>query len=185
MAWPDADIYAATPEEQVAINLFYGWGYNFYRRENQLRADDLLVRHQVAAILGDARIALGNAEAAYRQAHLPPLSREYPRPDPAALGELRVLESLAAQVGAVASRVRSLPVPEDDRISQRHRQEADTLVRLLRADMALVGHAEALSRSLREQTPSGIVQQADDLRGHVTVIETALRDRQAILNLVL
>ena len=22
----------------VAINLFYGWGYNFYRKENQLRA---------------------------------------------------------------------------------------------------------------------------------------------------
>ena len=23
--------------EKVAINLFYGWGYNFYRQENQMR----------------------------------------------------------------------------------------------------------------------------------------------------
>ena len=182
MAWPDADIYAATPEEQVAINLFYGWGYNFYRVENQLRADDLLVRHQVAAILGDARVALGKAERAHWEARLPPLSREQPRPDPTALGELRVLEALAAEVGALASRIRSLPVPENDRISQRHRQEADTLAKLLQADMALVGHAELLGTSVREQSGSWIVQNADELRKHIGVIETALRDRQSILS---
>ena len=29
---------------EIAINLFHGWGYNFYRVENQLRADDQLIR---------------------------------------------------------------------------------------------------------------------------------------------
>ena len=183
MSDPESDFYGATPEEQLAINLFYGWGYNFYRLENQLRADDLLVRHQVAGLLGDARIAIGKAEAAYRDARLPPLSREHPRPDPTALGEARVLEALAAEIGAVASRVRSLPVPENDRISQRHRQEADTLGRLLQADMALTGHAETLGRSLREQSPNWIVQHAEQLRRHVATIEAALRDRQSILSL--
>jgi len=167
----------------VAINLFYGWGYNFYRLENQLRADDLLVRHRVAGVLGDARIAIGNAEAAYRGARLPPLSREHPRPDPLALKKARILEALVMRVGAVASRIRSLPVPENDRISQRHRQEADTLARLLQADMALLGHAEALSRGLREQSPDWIVQHAEDLTKHVAVIDAALRDRQSILSL--
>lgn len=183
MSEPEAEFYGATPEEQVAINLFYGWGYNFYRLENQLRADDLLVRHEVAALLGDARIAIGHAEAAYRERRLPPPSRDHPRPDPTALKEARMLEALAAQVGAVASRIRSLPAPENDRISQRHRQEADTLARLLQADMALSGHADALARSLREQSPDWIVRHIEELRRHIAVIDAALRDRQSILSL--
>ena len=183
MAEAPSEFYSADPVSQVAINLFYGWGYNFYRVENQLRADDLLVRHQVAGILGDARVAIGQAEAAYREAHLPPLSREAPRPDPTAMKQARLLETLSGQVGAVASRVRSLPVPENDRISQRHRQEADTLARLLEADMALAGHAELLSRTLRDQGADWILQHADEIKGHVAAIESALRDRQAILSL--
>jgi len=39
--------YDQGPLSQIAINLFYGWGYNFYRQENQLRADDQLIRAQV------------------------------------------------------------------------------------------------------------------------------------------
>ncbi len=178
-----SEFYDADPVSQVAVNLFYGWGYNFYRVENQLRADDLLVRHGVAGLLAEARVAIGSAESAYREAHLPPLSREHPRPDPTALKEARILETLVAQVGAVASRIRSLPVPENDRISQRHRQEADTLARLLQADMALSGHADLLRRAVREQPADWIVAHAEDVRGHVAAIEAALRDRQAILSL--
>ena len=40
--------YDVGPLRQVAINLFYGWGYNFYREENQLRADDQLIRSKAA-----------------------------------------------------------------------------------------------------------------------------------------
>ena len=182
---PDApsEFYAADPVSQVAINLFYGWGYNFYRVENQLRADDLLVRHQVAGILGEARVAIGRAEAAHRTARLPPLSREHPRPDPAALREVRVLEALVAAVGAVASRIRSLPVPENDRIAQRHRLEADTLARLLHADMALAGHAEMLAQAVRERPPEWLVANEAAVLGHVAAIEDSLRDRGAILAL--
>ena len=57
------DFYAADPLEQVAITLFYGWGYNFYRVENQLRADDLLVRAKAGVLLGDARAVVDSAEA--------------------------------------------------------------------------------------------------------------------------
>ncbi len=178
-----SEFYDADPVSQVAVNLFYGWGYNFYRVENQLRADDLLVRHQVAGLLGDARVAIGNAESAYREARLPPLSREHPRPDPQALKDAHVLEGLVAQVGAIASRIRSLPVPENDRIAQRHRLEADTLARLLQADMALSGHADMLRRALQDQPPDWIVQHADDVRARVAAIAAALQERQAILGL--
>jgi hypothetical protein len=32
--------YNVGPLSQIAINLFYGWGYNFYRLENQLRGKE-------------------------------------------------------------------------------------------------------------------------------------------------
>ncbi len=178
-----SEFYAADPVEQAAINLFYGWGYNFYRAENQLRADDLLVRHQVAGLLGEARAAIGDAEAAYRGEHLPPLSREHPRPDPAALKQVRLFEALAAQVAAAASRIRSLPAPANDRIIQRHRAEAETLARLLRADMALTGHAESLRQGVRGQPPGWIVEHVQELQAHLLAIDAALTSRQAILDL--
>ena len=42
----------AGPARRLLSNLFYGWGYNFYRVENQLRADDQLVRSKAAWLLG-------------------------------------------------------------------------------------------------------------------------------------
>jgi len=41
------DFYNLDAVEQIGVNLFYGWGYNFYRLENQLRADDLTIRAKV------------------------------------------------------------------------------------------------------------------------------------------
>ena len=175
--------YDASPIEQVAVNLFYGWGYNFYRTENQLRADDLLVRHQVAGLLGEARAAISSAEAAYREEHLPPLSREHPRPDAVALKQARLLEALAAQFTAISSRMRSLPTPANDRIIQRHRAEAETLARLLQADMALAGHAEGLRQMVQGQSPDWIMQHVQELQAHLVAIDTALASRQAILDL--
>ena len=55
--------YDAGPLRQVATNLFYGWGYNFYRVENQLRADDQLVRSKAAGLLGIAMASVSQAEA--------------------------------------------------------------------------------------------------------------------------
>ena len=51
--------YDAGALRQIATNLFYGWGYNFYRVENQLRADDQLVRSKAASLLG---IAMASVE---------------------------------------------------------------------------------------------------------------------------
>jgi len=51
---PNSGFYDAGALRQVATNLFCGWGYNFYRLENQLRADDQLVRSKAAGLLGTA-----------------------------------------------------------------------------------------------------------------------------------
>jgi len=77
--------YDAGALRQIATNLFYGWGYNFYRVENQLRADDQLVRSKAASLLGIAMASVEAAESAYRREFLPAPSRCKPFPDPAAV----------------------------------------------------------------------------------------------------
>jgi hypothetical protein len=93
--------------DQVAVNLFYGWGYNFYRLENQLRADDILVRGKVGWLLGLARASIEEAESVYRRAFLPPPSREKPRPDANAVAEAQALELLSRAIGAIEGQIRA------------------------------------------------------------------------------
>ncbi|HKR27390.1 MAG TPA: hypothetical protein VJS11_08040, partial [Acidobacteriaceae bacterium] len=59
--------YDASLLRQLATNLFYGCGYNFYRVENQLRADDQFVRSKAASLLGEAMSSVCAAESAYRR----------------------------------------------------------------------------------------------------------------------
>ena len=136
------DTYA---DERAVINLFNGWGYNFYRTENQLRADDLMVRAHVGELLGAARARVEAAEAAHRRAHLPPPSREHPRPDPDAVARARALEALGSAIGALEGQIRALPVPETDRMTQRLRDERATLEALLQADRRMVAGAARLA----------------------------------------
>ena len=61
----NSGFYDAGLLRQIATNLFYGWGYNFYRVENQLRADDQLVRTKAASLLGTIRRADGSRQVTY------------------------------------------------------------------------------------------------------------------------
>jgi hypothetical protein len=175
------DMYDTDAVERVAVNLFYGWGYNFYRVENQLRADDLLARHHVAGIVAEARKTVDRAEAAFRAEKLPPPTREKPTHDPQAMRDVATLEALARRIAALADRIRAQPAPENDRITQRHRREAETLARLLAADTALTGRAEALRLGLAAHAPGWMLEHAEALGQYIDLIETALRDRAAIL----
>ncbi|MFD2781103.1 hypothetical protein ACFS32_08290 [Novosphingobium pokkalii] len=58
---------------QVALNLFRGYGYTFYRAENDLRADDQRIRRMVSELLQQARKGLSEAEGRYRREVIPPL----------------------------------------------------------------------------------------------------------------
>ena len=84
-----SSFYEVGPLRQAAINLFYGWGYNFYRVENQLRADDQLVRARACAYLNQARAVMEAAELAYRREHLPPPTRANPFRTPPRCGRRR------------------------------------------------------------------------------------------------
>lgn len=141
-------IDSAGATKQLLSNLFYGWGYNFYRNENQLRADDLLVRGKISEMLATARAHLADLERQWRREHLPAPTRAQPFPDPAAVATAQAMQRAQQQIEALELRVRTAGVPEMDRIHQRHRNEADTLAQLVEADGALVLAARSLAETV-------------------------------------
>ena len=177
----DFDFYDLESLDRIAVNLFYGWGYNFYRLENQLRADDLTVRAKVGWLLGQARGSVEAAESAYRRVHLPPPTRENPRPAADSIAGAQALERLSQEIGALEGQIRAAPAPETDRMTQRYRHEAPTLQRLLECDTALAGRAELLRKMVEDKGGEWIVDKAEEILGGMKAIEAALRERQAAL----
>ncbi len=173
--------YDSGPLQQVAINLFYGWGYNFYRKENQLRADDLLIRAKVGALLGSARKSVETAERDFRRVYLPPPTREKPRPDAEAVAGAQAIERLAHAIGALTGQITSQPTPENNRMIQRHREEAPTLQRLIESDQMLTGQAEMLRTMVEHQDGKWLIENAGSIAEGIEAISETLRNRQMVL----
>ena len=178
---PSSDFYAVDDLTKVAINLFYGWGYNFYRLENQLRADDALIRQKACELLGEARASVETAEAAYRRDAIPAPSRARPFPDAAVIAEARALEALSRAIGALEGQIRSLPAPESDRMSELFRRERDVLVQLGDRDYRLIGQAELLRSKLDGANAATIAAMRPNLDDGLHAIIDTLRERSAVL----
>jgi hypothetical protein len=137
-------IDGAGPVKATLSNLFYGWGYNFYRKENQLRADDLLIRAKLSELLGQCRAHLQKLEAQFRREHLPAPTREHPFADRGAVSTAQGLQRTQRELETLETRIRNAAVPEMDRIHQRHRDERGTLEKLAEVDSSLVSAVLAL-----------------------------------------
>ena len=72
-------------------------------------------------------------------------------------------------------------MPENDRMIERHRQEAATLARLLAIDRRLVGQAELLRAMLDGQDGAWLLDRGTTALAGLAAIEETLRDRQALL----
>ncbi len=179
-----SDFYAVGPLTEVAISLFHGWGYNFYRTENQLRADDQLVRSKVGQLLGFAHADVVRAEAAYRRDQIPAPTRAKPFPDPDALVAVQMLERIAREISALIGRVQAQPVPANDRMSQRYRNEAQTLAALQQHDTILVGQAALLRSSLDKLDGRAILAQHEELERGLAAIGKTLEQRALEMNAV-
>jgi hypothetical protein len=177
----ESSFYQADALEQVAVNLFYGWGYNFYRLENQLRTDDLLVRQKVGSLLGESRALVEAAQSAWRRLHLPPPTRANPLPRPEAIASARVLEDLSNRIGQVEAVIRTLPVPETDRMTQLYREEAPTLMALGACDRRLVGLAGVLREILDGKDADWMLANLPAIREGIKLIQAGVRERQEIL----
>jgi hypothetical protein len=173
--------YDAGKVRRIANTLFLGWGYNFYRRENQLRADDQLVCAKAAWLLGQAAASVQAAEADFRREAFPPPTRANPYPNPDAVAAAQTLERLGREIVALEGRLHGLPAPEQDLMSLRFRQEADTLARLIEADELLVGQSELLRASVEGRGAAAILDGAADLLEGLAAIQATLRGREAVL----
>lgn len=174
--------YEVGPLAQVGINLFYGYGYNFYRQENQLRADDQRVRQMACSLLGRARAALDEAESRYRRENIRPPSRANPFPDAAIVANAQALERLGREVGALEGLIRHQPVPENDRMTQRYRQEAPTLAALADKDAVLVGQTELLRSMVEGAAPDAILASKREIEDGIAAISATLHERQSFLS---
>jgi hypothetical protein len=176
-----SSFYDVDALEKIAINLFYGWGYNFYRQENQLRADDQVIRSKVGLLLGWARKSVENAEKDYRRDFLPPPSREKPRHDASAISGAQAIERFSKAIGAIQGQITAQPIPENDRMTQRYRNEASTLQQLIGSDQKLVGQAELLRSSLDQKNGAWLIENMSTLQEGINAIGDTLKARQLLL----
>lgn len=165
---------------QVLSNLFYGWGYNFYRDENKVRADDLIIRNKASERLGTAKDHLSALERAYRRKALPPPTREKPTPDPEAIA---LAKELVFAQQALEVRVRTAAVPERDLITQRHRNELATLTVLAAADEAVVRTAWELCDTLEAITDPVVAADTWQTVLARSGLANALKDREERLSM--
>jgi hypothetical protein len=165
--------------------LLNGWGFNWYRLDNQLQADDLLVRNRVCADLAAAGARLRDIEAAFRQRHLPPPTRAIPLPDATRLREAQAIARLRERIAATETQVRGSAMPPNDRIWSPHRDHTQTLAALLEADTRLVGAAHDMAACAAAQPDDftdldATLARCEALRG---MLDTALAARRASLEI--
>jgi hypothetical protein len=152
------------PVYQTWVMLLNGYGYNWYRLDNQLRADDLLIRSRASEHLAAAVSRLRDIESRYRRKHLPPPTREHPDPDPDHLAAARQIRGIAERILDTDTRLRGAAVPPNDKVWQRHRDELDSLWRLSECDVVLVGAATDLAGIVAELPPAGAVDAVTEAR---------------------
>ena len=176
------DLFYDTDElTKIAINLFHGWGYNFHRAENQLRADDQLIRAKAVWLLNQATASIEAAESVYRREKLPAPSRAHPFPDAIAVAGAQMLERLRAGLCSLAGTLQSAPVPENDRMSQRYRHEAETLTALITRDQVLIGQCELLRAMLDGHDGAWMLEHAAQLETGIRAARETLVHRASVL----
>jgi hypothetical protein len=129
---------------RIGVMLLNGYGYNWYRLDNRMRADDVLVRSRASDHLAKAVARLRDLEARYRRTYLPPPTREKPDPEPQHLAAARQFRAIEEQISEIDTRLRGGAVPPDDKIWLRHRNEIDTLQKLGECDAILAAGAKGL-----------------------------------------
>ncbi|HEX6799834.1 MAG TPA: hypothetical protein VF116_19140 [Ktedonobacterales bacterium] len=170
------------PVRQQLTNLLGAYGYNLYDDKNRMRADDLLVRGQAAAALGEATNALRDLRAAYRRQFIPPPSREQPYPPADRMAQLDAMARLQERAADLETRIRNMAVPPTDRVWARFRDEARLLGDLLLHDYALIAPAMALRDQALALTPDAwSPAAASALNQEAAQLEAGIRARQTFL----
>lgn len=168
---------------RIGVMLLNGYGYNWYRLDNQMRADDLLVRSRASEHLESAAARLRDLEGRYRRKYLPPPTREHPDSDPQHLAAARQFRAVAERILEIDTRLRGAAVPPDDKIWVRQRGELETLQQLGKCDVVLVAAAKELTGLVAELPADVGIDAAVEQRidQHLEELTGALTRRGEIL----
>ena len=141
-------IEQAGPARRLLSNLFYGCGYNFYRCEDELHADDLLIRGKLSQLLVESRTHLGSLHAAFVRKHLP--GRDGGPANPGAVEMGLVLERAQRELQAMETAILAAAEPELGRLRRHDREQGGVLAKLVALDgealLALVTLRDAIAR---------------------------------------
>ena len=135
---------------RIGVMLLNGYGYNWYRQDNRMRADDLLIRSRASEHLASAAAALRDREGRFRRKYLPPPTREHPDADPQHLAAAQQFRAVADRILEIDTRLRGAAVPPEDKIWVRQRGELETLQRLGKCDVLLVADAKELANRVAD-----------------------------------
>jgi hypothetical protein len=170
---------------QELEHLMLGYGFNFYRTENQLRADDLLIRQRAGTSLGQAAAHLEQLSQQFQRICIPAASREHPYPPAELMERLNKLRRLRQRIMDQTSALHGMSAPAQDKIWQRLRNEQILLHTLLQADIALLQLAaeveqttQGLSAESRKSSQAGM-----PLLAVLDRWDLAIRERQDLLSI--
>jgi hypothetical protein len=148
--------------------LLTGYGYNFYNRANQARADDMLVRERASYYLSNAISVLAQLRNDYSTRFIPPLTRANPDPPAEAMAQIREIEARQQALSQVEAHIRGMSVPTQDKIWWRFRQEQALLMQLLEFDVRLVRSSEQLYQYVVQLTSESWNSEANGLLRQTT-----------------
>lgn len=177
---------SSQPSEDPVIQqlqlLLTGYGYNFYNRANQTRADDLLVRERASYYLGQSIDLLERLRGDYQRRFIPPLTRANPDPPQEAMAQVRELGLLRQELSDCETHIRGMSVPTQDKTWWRFRQEQTLLAQLLNFDLSLVRNSEQVYNYVTQLTPEGWNNQGSGpLRQLIQRVTQVARERERFL----
>lgn len=155
--------------------LQYGLGYAAYRRLNQMRKDDQLLRNRACELLLEAHKTLQERAATWKARHLV-CTRECPVPKPEDLATSREMDKVIQSISSLETQVRNAAIPENSIDQLKHRQENTYLPLLQLCDTELLQAALQI-RDLVEASPTGPESEAQFQDGFQAV-QSSLRKRQ-------
>jgi hypothetical protein len=169
---------------RIGVMLLNGYGYNWYRLDNRMRADDLLIRSRASEHLARAVARLRDLEGRYRRKYLPPPTRERPDPEPQHLSAVHQFRTVEERIGEIDTRLRGGAVPPDDKIWLRHRNEIETLQRLGECDAILAASAKELDDYFAGLPEDAIIDAAVEVQidGHLDRLTKILTQRSETLS---
>jgi len=177
---------SSRPSEDPVIQqlqlLLTGYGYNFYNRANQARADDLLVRERASYHLGQSIDLLERLRGEYQRRFIPPLTRANPDPPQEAMAQAREMGLLRQELSDCETHIRGMSVPTQDKTWWRFREEQTLLGQLLNFDLALVRGCEQVYSYMSQLRPEGWHSQGSGpLRQLIQQVTQVARERERFL----